>query len=50
VISRVEKVTFLLKGIVEVILVKYLTGQTISCVFEILRLRQNEPPVYRIPQ
>jgi hypothetical protein len=43
-------ITFLLIGIVEVILVKYLTGLTISCVFEVLRVRQSPPPVYRIPQ
>lgn len=49
-ISRGEKVTFLLKGIVEVTLVRYLTGKTISCVFEALQIRQSQPPVYRIPQ
>jgi hypothetical protein len=45
-----KKVTFLLKGNVDDVLVKYLTGVIISCAYEILHTMQSPPPVYRIPQ
>ena len=43
-------ITFLLKGNVEDILVKYLTGVMIRCAYETPQIRQSLPPVYRIPQ